>query len=365
MLQAKRSEISWQLQDRADQWTSFHECPPPLWRESLAYRCGGYGTNEIVLYYRLIRHLIQVCWDWVVEGPPDGSGAWLQGAERSAQESQATTGSAQESHPAWGLTKAAVIERLGAAAQEWLHTPDDKLCRDKSPAYVIQRERLRLPLGLSGQEAMIDCDCPLCQMMADSGPFFWDLDHRHMDPEFPFALFFATREAWAEEQRFKAEWEAEWEREQQEGAGSDEDDDDDEHEDDEHDMAWWDDEVVEKSSPVWERSFGYRRQSDSPADNVFGIGAHLAELIVDLREAGESQDSIDTLNGDFRSLREAVADPSGSFVDPVVWRFGEHLASISELRPELSAKCKDLERQLDEFARRLSGEPEMDDEIPF
>ena len=130
-------------------------------------------------------------------------------------------------------------------------------------------------------------------------------------------------------------------------------------------MAWLDEEVVEESSPVWQRSFGYRRKSDSPVDNVFGIGAHLAELIVDLREAGESQDSIDTLNGDFRSLREAVADPSGSFVDPVVWRFGEHLASISELRPELSAKCKDLERQLNEFARRLSGEPEMDDEIPF
>ena len=96
---------------------------------------------------------------------------------------------------------------------------------------------------------------------------------------------------------------------------------------------------------------------------MFGIGAHLAELIVDLREVGDQQDWIDTLNDDFRDLREAVADPSASFVDPAVWRFSEHLANVSELG-RWSAKCQDLDRQLQDFARRLNGEPDVDDETP-
>ena len=113
------------------------------------------------------------------------------------------TGPAPESQPAGGLTRAEAIERLGGVQQEWLHTPDRRLWGVTTPAYVIQRERLRLPLGIDGEEAKIDCDCPLCQMMADSGPFFWDLGTHDLDQEFPFALFFATREAWEDEQRFR------------------------------------------------------------------------------------------------------------------------------------------------------------------
>ena len=84
VLQARRSDLALHLQDRATQWTNFQQCPPPLWRESIAYRYGGYGTNEIVLYYRLLRHLIRVCWEWFADGAPDDSGVWFNGAERSA-----------------------------------------------------------------------------------------------------------------------------------------------------------------------------------------------------------------------------------------------------------------------------------------
>ena len=60
--------------------------------------------------------------------------------------------------------------------------------------------------------------------------------------------------------------------------------------------------------PVWKRSFGLRRASDTPELIVFGIGAHLGELIEDLRQAGAAQAWIETLNGDFGNLRAAVAD---------------------------------------------------------
>ena len=248
-----------------------------------------------------------------------------------------------------------MIERSGAAAQEWLHTPDDKLWREKSPAYVVQCERLRLPLGISGQQAMTDCDCPLCQMMADSGPFFWEFRSQTHGPGIPVCAVFCHTRSLGGSTVVQGGMGGGVEREQQEGAGSGEDEDD---------TAWLDEEVVEESSPVWQQLWLSPQERFAGRQRV-RHRRPLGRVDCGPAEAGESQDSIDTLNGDFRSLREAVADPSGSFVDPVVWRFGEHLASISELRPELSAKCKDLERQLDEFARRLSGEPEMDDEIPF
>jgi hypothetical protein len=271
--------------------------------------------------------LIHECWEWVVEPSPEQA----------------------------SLTQAEVAERLGASQQEWLHTPNGELCRGKTPAYMIQRERLRLPMGSEGADLMVDCDCPLCQMIADSGPCFWHLDGCNMDDEFPFEMFAGTREEWKEKQRSWAEWNAQWEREQQELAAVGE-----------NDVApRLDEEPVEESSPVWQRSFGYRRASDSPEVTVFGIGAHLAELIVDLRQTGGSQDWIETLNGDFGNLRAAVADPSSSLVEPVVEKFTEHLAAVSDLQPDLSAKCQDLERQLHDFARRLSGEADADDEFPF
>ena len=68
----------------------------------------------------------------------------------------------------------------------------------KTPAQVIECERLRLPMNAGGEDVMVDADCPLCQMMAESGTVFWGLDGCHMDDDFPFALFEATREEWEE-----------------------------------------------------------------------------------------------------------------------------------------------------------------------
>jgi len=62
VLHAQRSRISEQIQDREHQWTRFGQSPLPLWRESTAYRLGGYGTHENIVYYDLLRHLIHECW---------------------------------------------------------------------------------------------------------------------------------------------------------------------------------------------------------------------------------------------------------------------------------------------------------------
>jgi hypothetical protein len=196
VLHARHRDLSLHLQDRETQWSRFGQPPPPLWRESIAYRYGGYGAHEIVVYYYLVRHLIHECWDMVQ--PPPGRTP---------------------------LTKAAAVERLSAAKQDWLHTPDLEDYRGKTPAYVIECERLRLPWVLSGAEAMVDEDCPLCQMLADSGPGFWHLDGCNMDEEFPFALFEATREEWEEKQQHWAELQAKFHRDQQARAAAGQDED--------------------------------------------------------------------------------------------------------------------------------------------
>jgi hypothetical protein len=72
---------------------------------------------------------------------------------------------------------------------------------------------------------MVDEDCPLCQMLADSGPGFWHLDGCNMDEEFPFALFEATREEWEEKQQHWAELQAKFHRDQQARAAAGQDED--------------------------------------------------------------------------------------------------------------------------------------------
>ena len=47
------------------------ECPPPLSHESAAFRFGGFGTHENVVYYDLVRHLVWECWERVVEPAAD------------------------------------------------------------------------------------------------------------------------------------------------------------------------------------------------------------------------------------------------------------------------------------------------------
>ena len=47
------------------------QCPPALSEESAAFRLGGFGTHENVLYYELVRHLIGECWQRVVEPAAD------------------------------------------------------------------------------------------------------------------------------------------------------------------------------------------------------------------------------------------------------------------------------------------------------
>ena len=150
---------------------------------SHAFRYGGFGTHELVKYYDLVRELLWSCWEQLTE---------------LAQ--SPTVGHRPESFTV-GDFLTTEVPRLESVREAWLDTPDPEF-HGRTPRSIIDRERARLPEGMSGHDAMIDPDCPCCQMMAEMpGPTFWHLDGSGMDDEFAFDIYHRTREEWEEEQR--------------------------------------------------------------------------------------------------------------------------------------------------------------------
>lgn len=167
-LLAKQEFIDFDLHSRELQWSFTGECPPPLLACSYAYRFAGFGTHELVLYYDLTRLLLDECY------------------KRARQEK--------------GSSAADEIERLELIKSTWLEAPGED--RGKPPALVIELERKRIPLAISGKAAMVDEDCPICREMAEDleTPIFWHLDGCQMDDRFEFS-FFKTPEEWEANRR--------------------------------------------------------------------------------------------------------------------------------------------------------------------
>jgi hypothetical protein len=320
----KSDHLVWDLQDRCQQWSMLGACPPPLSRESAAFRFGGFGTHEIVLYYELVRHLVWKCWKRVVEPAADAAPAASPTAD--------------------------VLSWLRQAQEQWLSEPDWEDLSGRTPAAVIRCERERIPMACSGKEAMVDDDCPLCQMLGESSqPMFWHLDGCNMDDDFPFSIYCRTRQEWEEKQRereeFNRKFDEEWKQKQAES----------------QDALPGGDETGSPS--IWTQSFSNPDANDeSPFVRLFGIGCHVAELGSDLKKLPDTRALAESLNRQFGNLRSALEDPSASLLPAVVERFCQELGAAAEARADLAEKCADLERQLREFAASASGE---EDDIPF
>ena len=178
MLQ-QREFIEADLQSREDQWGILGEPAPCLDETSVAYRFGGFGTHEIIVYYDLVRFLISRCWKHINK-------------KRS-------------------ISVAREVARLRQLQSEWLARPEEDF-ENKSAAYVIECERKRLPLAGTPEDDWFDDNCPLCRAMAEHPrPGFWHFDGSNMDDDFAFSLF-STREEWEELQSFRNEIDRDLER---------------------------------------------------------------------------------------------------------------------------------------------------------
>jgi hypothetical protein len=344
---ARHDHLMWDLQDRCDQWSRLEECPRGLAESSHAFRYGGFGTHELVKYYDLVRELLWSCWEQLTElapapiarNPPD----LMTVSDFLTTE----------------------VPRLESAREAWLDAPDSE-CHGRTPRSIIDRERARLPEGMSGQDAMIDPDCPCCQMMSElPGPAFWHLDGSGMDDDFAFDLYRRTQEEWEEERRSWEEhsrrFNAEWSERERLGV-TDSRPDGDGH------------------NSVSSRSFSVGDTVDVPLGiRVFGLGCRLAELIVGLR-AGENRESIppetqqhiDQLNRDFGNLREILQNSNSALaaalIDAVLDRFVETLADIAHARSSLAPQCESLVSELHRLTEPPPLPPSLDsfrDDLPF
>jgi hypothetical protein len=338
-----RDQLERDLQDRCQQWSLLDECPRGLEESSHSFRYGGFGTNELVMYYDLVRELLWSCWDQLTERARSPRPEWLTAGDFLSTE----------------------IPRLEGTREAWLDTPDREF-HSRTPRSIINRERARLPEGMSGHDAMVDPDCPCCQMMGEmSGPTFWHLDGCNMDDEFAFDLYRRTREEWEEERRG---WEElgrrmDAERSERERLGVA----------DSRSRA-------DGSPTIWSRSVHVEDTADVPLGiRVFGVGCHLAELIVGLRAGTtrettpqETQRQIDQLNRDFGNLRDILQSSDSSLtealIDPVLDRFAETLAHVAMVRADLAPQCESLTNNLRKLLDPPHPEPTGDgddDDLPF
>ena len=174
VLLADMDHIEADVSHRAAQWSRLGKCPPGISTTAAAYQWGGIGVHEWILYYDLVRHLLEECWVHVQTRP--------------------------------NLSVDEVCSRLADLQRQWLESPHEEL-DGYAPGAVVELERRRVPFAVTGREAMVDDDCPLCQMMAEmDGPVFCHLDGSNMDDDFAFSRCL-TRAEWSEQQEdFSAEF---------------------------------------------------------------------------------------------------------------------------------------------------------------
>ncbi|HEV7745785.1 MAG TPA: hypothetical protein VGO56_12375 [Pyrinomonadaceae bacterium] len=185
VLLAKQDFIDFDLHTRSLQWSLQNEGPPCLAIDSFAYRLAGFGTHEWVVYYDLVRLMINT----LVSGGPG----------RRVEEQ---------------------IMKLEQIKTDWLESPQADF-DGHIPAILIDNERKRLPQALLPHDMIIDDDCPVCQAFGDEtsplgmGVGFWHLDGSHMDNDFAFSHY-QTREEWEAENRRREEFSLECDRRWQE-----------------------------------------------------------------------------------------------------------------------------------------------------
>ncbi|MFZ0426594.1 MAG: hypothetical protein WAO20_00640 [Acidobacteriota bacterium] len=347
---ARRRFSDESVHDRELQWSYMNRCAPGLDPESAAYRFAGFGTHELVVYYDLVRELLWCCrgdvaQQWSCSRPVDLTRDAFAAAE---------------------------IDRLGRFREQWLDSPYPESSSARTPRGIIHNERARIPETMSGQEAVIDPDCPFCRLQAKlPGPIFWHLDACNMDDDFAFSFRHESFGEWAREKRKQEEFDLRF------------------------DAIWAERKRLGVEYPgnayvnpdiAWKMSFSERRFPEAPLDlRLYAVGEPLSELIVDLRKPPpgtlraetEKDQGYDDLEGSLRdtfcALRERIGERGATgdhaAVLRLLVRLRDALGTVSRARPDLTFQCVDLQERLGRFLEPPSETDGEDwfvpDELPF
>ncbi len=291
-----------------------NEAPVPIPVELSTFESAAMGLHEVVLYFDACRETIQAGWLWLLEDQqriarPDASQA---------------------------LAKA--MEEFLA---KWRMSPFEG---EESPEEIIRCERIRIPLVSTGGH-MIDCDCPICQMMADEsfGPSIRGFDGHSLDVDDDFAFsIHATHEAWEAQQKEYEEMNAriEADRKRREELGEDAED--------------------PLSSP-WKSTF--IGEEKIPGNNLghLGMAFLVAEIVGWLKTAKAEQSDIDLVNAAFRDYR-LTSQPTD--LAAAAEQLKQTLEQLAAKHPDLIGRAADLQSRIDERLRTPAYN-DQDFDVPF
>lgn len=300
--QRRRLEDGEPLVAMPDDWSNYQNAPM--------------GTEEVSLYFDLCRELIQAGWFWCTKNQ--------QSVDSDKIDSDKATGQHSE-----------LMSFLKDVRDNWLESSFEG---GTSPSFIIECERRRVPRGIGvpiegidGVEAeqhIMDCDCPICEMMADGafGVTFAGIDGHHLelDEEFAFSLY-ETREEWEEHLNEFASFSEIGSFENEADATADPED---------------------EFPSVWS---GMNTTDDLPGDQTgtLKMAFMVAEVISTMKSLDAPHDSIQQLNQLFSSYRR-----ESSFEKPeAAIALQEYLQALSEIYPELVSMSADLQSQIDEVLR--------------
>ena len=272
------------------------------------------GREEIVMYFDLCRELISTGWQWCIENQ---IGKEDLAADRARKDQ--------------------LGNYLSVVKQQWLASPFED---GAPPQFIIECSRRRVPHGpgvpIVGIEEpppvehMVDCDCPICEMMAEGifGPCFEGIDGHHLelDDEFAFSLN-ETREEWEAQQAEFAEISASVDRRIAEREACDELDPD-------------------ELAPVWS---GQLHDGPLPGDSTghLKLAFMLAEVVGILQTKGAASRDIKQLNEKFTRFRRSDRKSL-----PMAGReLNEHLEKLAGCHPELISRAADLQSRIVELIR--------------
>jgi len=278
-----------------------------------------------VVYFYLCRELIGAAWSWC-----------------ETEETKRRIAAGED-------CRAALAEFLGDVKADWLASPFEE---GSPPGFILECSRRRVPrgtgvpiVGMSERETeqhANDCDCPLCEMLADGmfGVAFTGLDGHYLelDGEFAFSMH-ETREAWEEQQREFEEISLAIDRRQAD------------HEDGEQTEP-------DEFASVWS---GHVSDEPLPGDTRghLKLAFRLAEIVSALESRDAPRADIRQVNAnfaDFRTCDAAERAESGR-------RLGDQLDALAERYPDLIPRIADFRSRIDECLRAPMAEDDL--EFPF
>lgn len=300
------------------------------------YATAPMGSQEMCLYFDFCREVIGAAWFWCKTRD------W-----KTADEPRE-------------IAISELMEFLRQVKEQWL---EGSFEGGSPPKFVIECDRRRVPRGagvpiegvdgVQTNEHIADCDCPICEMMAEGvfGIGFACIDGHHLelDEEFAFSTK-ETFEEWEEQRIEYAEFSAQMDRKWAEREAGEADD---------------------TFGSVWSGI----REEDSSSDDTLSAGdspfagrhgGHLkmafmvAEIVSELEMHSASGDEIQALNESFGNYRRSDGEDRQQFAA----KLKSNLQSLAEHYPFLVSRSADLQSRIDETERILAAR-ENEDDCPF